>query len=90
VDGVVTAPIEKRACHLAGFTYPGHTEWLGALAGGAETVMMLASDRLRVVLVTTHMPLRDVPIILTTDKIVRTGRITAHVRLRGKDRARET
>jgi 4-hydroxythreonine-4-phosphate dehydrogenase len=77
VDGVVTAPIEKRACHLAGFTYPGHTEWLGALAGGAETVMMLASDRLRVVLVTTHVPLRDVPIILTTDKIVRTGKITA-------------
>jgi 4-hydroxythreonine-4-phosphate dehydrogenase len=77
VDGVVTAPIEKRACHLAGFTYPGHTEWLGALAGGAETVMMLASERLRVVLVTTHVPLRDVPIILTTDKIVRTGKITA-------------
>ena len=76
-DGIVTAPIEKRACHLAGFTYPGHTEWLGALAGGAETVMMLASDRLRVVLVTTHVPLRDVPILLTTDKIVRTGRITA-------------
>ncbi len=76
-DGIVTAPIEKRACHLAGFTYPGHTEWLGALAGGAETVMMLASDRLRVVLVTTHVPLRDVPILLTTDKIVRTGKITA-------------
>jgi len=76
VDGVVTAPIEKRACHLAGFTYPGHTEWLGALAGGVETAMMLASDKLRVVLVTTHIPLRDVPIVLTTDKIVRTGRIT--------------
>ena len=76
VDGVVTAPIEKRACHLAGFTYPGHTEWLGALAGGVETAMMLASDRLRVVLVTTHIPLRDVPIVLTTDKIVRVGRIT--------------
>ncbi len=77
VDALVTAPIEKRACHLAGFHYPGHTEWLGALAGGAETVMMLASERLRVVLVTTHVPLRDVPILLTTDKIVRTGRIAA-------------
>lgn len=77
IDAIVTAPIEKRACHLAGFHYPGHTEWLGALAGGAETVMMLASDRLRVVLVTTHVPMRDVPILLTTDKIVRTGRITA-------------
>ena len=76
VDGVVTAPIEKRACHMAGFAYPGHTEWLGALAGGVETAMMLASDKLRVVLVTTHIPLRDVPIVLTTDKIVRTGKIT--------------
>ena len=76
VDAVVTAPIEKRACHLAGFTYPGHTEWLGALAGTGEPVMMLASDKLRVVLVTTHLPLRDVPIVLTTDKIVRTGRTT--------------
>jgi 4-hydroxythreonine-4-phosphate dehydrogenase len=76
VGAIVTAPIEKRACHLAGFTYPGHTEWLGALAGGVETAMMLASDKLRVVLVTTHIPLRDVPVVLTTDKIVRTGRIT--------------
>jgi len=76
VGAIVTAPIEKRACHLAGFTYPGHTEWLGALAGGVETAMMLASDKLRVVLVTTHVPLRDVPVVLTTDKIVRTGRIT--------------
>ncbi|HEU4570823.1 MAG TPA: 4-hydroxythreonine-4-phosphate dehydrogenase PdxA [Gemmatimonadales bacterium] len=76
VDAVVTAPIEKRACHLAGFTYPGHTEWLGALAGGTETAMMLASERLRVVLVTTHVPLRDVPVLLTVDKIVRTGRLT--------------
>ncbi|HSN15149.1 MAG TPA: 4-hydroxythreonine-4-phosphate dehydrogenase PdxA [Anaeromyxobacteraceae bacterium] len=74
VDAVVTAPIEKRACHLAGFSYPGHTEWLGALAGG-EPVMMLASDRLRVVLVTTHLPLRDVPVVLTADKIVRTGKV---------------
>ena len=76
VGAIVTAPIEKRACHLAGFTYPGHTEWLGALAGGVETVMMLASDRLRVVLVTTHIPLRDVPVVLTTDKVVRAGKIT--------------
>jgi 4-hydroxythreonine-4-phosphate dehydrogenase len=75
VDGVVTAPIEKRACHLAGFTYPGHTEWLGALAGAAEPVMMLASDRLRVVLITTHLPLRDVPVVLTADKIVRVGKV---------------
>lgn len=76
VDAIVTAPIEKHAVHLAGYTFPGHTEWLAHLAGGAEVAMMLASDRLRVVLVTTHMPLRDVPLVLTADRIVRTGEIT--------------
>lgn len=76
VDAIVTAPIEKYAVHLAGYTFPGHTEWLAHLAGGVEVAMMLASDRLRVVLVTTHMPLRDVPLVLTTDRIVRTGEIT--------------
>ena len=76
VDAVVTAPIEKHAVHLAGFPFPGHTEWLAHLAGAPEVAMMLASDRLRVVLVTTHMPLRDVPLVLTTDKIVRTGELT--------------
>lgn len=76
VDAVVTAPVEKHALHLAGFPFPGHTEWLAHLAGGVEVAMMLASDRLRVVLVTTHLPLRDVPLVLTTDKIVRTGEVT--------------
>jgi 4-hydroxythreonine-4-phosphate dehydrogenase len=76
VDAIVTAPIEKHALHLAGFPFPGHTEWLAHLAGGVDVAMMLASDRLRVVLVTTHMPLRDVPLVLTTDKIVRAGEVT--------------
>lgn len=76
VDGIVTAPAEKHALHLAGFPFPGHTEWLAHLAGNVDVAMMLASDRLRVVLVTTHLPLRDVALILTTDKIVRTGEVT--------------
>jgi 4-hydroxythreonine-4-phosphate dehydrogenase len=76
-DAIVTAPAHKHALHLAGFPYPGHTEWLAHLAGGVETAMMLAADRLRVVLVTTHVALRDVPALLTVDRIVRTGRITA-------------
>jgi 4-hydroxythreonine-4-phosphate dehydrogenase len=77
VDAIVTGPAEKHALHLAGFPFPGHTEWLAQLAGGVEVAMMLASDRLRVVLVTTHVPLRDVPLLLTTDRIVRTGEVTA-------------
>lgn len=76
VDAIVTAPAEKRALHLAGCSYPGHTEWLAALAGGAKAVMMLASDRLRVVLATTHLPLRAAIECLTSDLVVRAGRIT--------------
>jgi 4-hydroxythreonine-4-phosphate dehydrogenase len=74
VDAIVTAPVEKHALHLAGFRYPGHTEWLAHLAGDVEVAMMLASERLRVVLVTTHVALRDVPALLTVDRVVRTGR----------------
>ncbi len=76
VDAIVTAPAEKHALHLAGFGFPGHTEWLAHLAGVRDVAMMLASDRLRVVLVTTHVAFRDVPLLLTTDRIVRTGEVT--------------
>jgi 4-hydroxythreonine-4-phosphate dehydrogenase len=76
VDGIVTAPINKHALHLAGFPFPGHTEWLAHLAGDIDVAMMLAADTLRVVLVTTHVALRDVPSLLTVDKVVRTGRVT--------------
>jgi 4-hydroxythreonine-4-phosphate dehydrogenase len=77
VDAIVTAPAHKHALHLAGFPYAGHTEWLAHLAGDVDVAMMLASQELRVVLVTTHVPFRDVPMLLTQDRVVRTGRITA-------------
>jgi 4-hydroxythreonine-4-phosphate dehydrogenase len=76
VDAIVTAPAQKLALHLAGFPYPGHTEWLAHLAGGVDVAMMLAAEVLRVVLVTTHVPFRDVPALLTRERVVRTGRIT--------------
>jgi 4-hydroxythreonine-4-phosphate dehydrogenase len=76
VDAIVTAPAQKHALHLAGFPYPGHTEWLAELAGGVDVAMMLAAEELRVVLVTTHVPFRDVPALLTQDRVVRIGRIT--------------
>jgi len=76
VDGIVTGPIHKHALNLAGYRWPGHTEWLAHLAGDIDVAMMLASDELRVVLVTTHVPLRTVPQILTTDRVVRTGEVT--------------
>jgi 4-hydroxythreonine-4-phosphate dehydrogenase len=76
VDAIVTAPAHKHALHLAGFPFPGHTEWLAHLAGDVDVAMMLASDVLRVVLVTTHVPFRDVPALLTQDKVTRVGRTT--------------
>lgn len=75
VDAIVTGPVEKHALHAAGFPFPGQTEWLGQLAG-AEVAMMLAAGPLRVVLVTTHVALRDVPALLTPERIIRIGRIT--------------
>jgi len=44
VDGIVTAPAHKHALHLAGFPYPGHTEWLAHLAGDVDVAMMLAAE----------------------------------------------
>lgn len=76
VDGIVTGPAHKHALNLAGFRWPGHTEWLAHLAGDVDVAMMLAADRLRVVLVTTHVPLRAVPELVTTDRVVRAGRVT--------------
>ena len=75
VQGIVTAPIDKHALLAGGYDYPGHTEMLAALTG-RDVVMMLASDRLRVVLATTHVALRDVPRLLTPDVIARTARVT--------------
>jgi 4-hydroxythreonine-4-phosphate dehydrogenase len=75
VDGIVTAPIDKSALLAGGYDFPGHTEMLAALTGSG-TAMMLASDRLRVILATTHVALRDVPRLLTADVIERTARIT--------------
>lgn len=76
VAAIVTGPAEKRALHLAGYRYPGHTEWLAALAGGVDVAMMLCTGALRVVLITTHIPLRDVAGALTLERVLRVGQIT--------------
>ena len=71
LDGMVTAPLDKHALQAGGYDFPGHTEMLGHLAG-VPTAMMLASDRLRVVLATTHIALRDVPAQLTRQVLEQT------------------
>ena len=78
VGAVVTNPIQKSVLAAAGFPHPGHTEFLGALAGtGAPPVMMLACPQLRVVPVTVHEPLARAIARLTPDMIVATARLVA-------------
>jgi len=75
--GLCTAPIHKQALQEgAGFAHPGHTEYLAHLAGVDRVVMMLASDRLRVVPATIHIPLCEVPQALTGDLLESVIRIT--------------
>ncbi|MFP6627177.1 MAG: 4-hydroxythreonine-4-phosphate dehydrogenase PdxA [Deltaproteobacteria bacterium] len=75
-DGLVTAPINKLWMNRAGHVYDGHTGYLSELCGRPAT-MMLAGRRLRVVLVTTHMALAEVPSALTVAAICRAARTTA-------------
>ncbi|HVE78673.1 MAG TPA: 4-hydroxythreonine-4-phosphate dehydrogenase PdxA [Gemmatimonadaceae bacterium] len=75
VDAIVTAPLDKAALLAGGYDYPGHTEMLGALTG-TRVAMMLASDRLRVVLATTHLALRDVPAAVTPAAIADAASVT--------------
>ncbi len=81
VDAVVTAPISKRALELAGSPYPGHTEMLRDLTGADRVLMILADDGMRVCLVTTHVPLADVPRLITREGLVEVLRL-AHRSLR--------
>ena len=73
--GVVTCPIHKSALYSAGFTHPGHTEFLAELAGGGTPVMMLAAGGLRTVPITIHMSLVSAIAALTSDLIVETAEI---------------
>jgi 4-hydroxythreonine-4-phosphate dehydrogenase len=83
VDGIVTAPIDKAALLAGGYPFPGHTEMIASYTG-RKVAMMLAATQpspgttnpLRVVLATTHLPLRDVPSAVTRDAIVNAAAIT--------------
>jgi 4-hydroxythreonine-4-phosphate dehydrogenase len=69
VDAMVTAPISKEAIALAGYTDPGHTEFIARATGASEHAMMMVSNRLRVGLVTGHMPLSEVPGHITRQSV---------------------
>ncbi|MBN8504701.1 MAG: 4-hydroxythreonine-4-phosphate dehydrogenase PdxA [Burkholderiales bacterium] len=72
---LVTAPIHKEALHLAGSPFPGHTEMLQALSGGAPVRMMLANTELRVVLVTVHVALREAIDLVRRERVLQTLQI---------------
>lgn len=70
IDVLVTAPISKEAIQKAGFKFPGHTEYLADLSGVANALMILVSPTLRVALVTTHVPLKEISSNLTKELIL--------------------
>ena len=72
---MVTAPVQKSVLMDAGVEFTGHTEYLAARTGAALPVMMLADGRLRVALVTTHLPLSEVPKAITAERLLATLRI---------------
>jgi 4-phospho-D-threonate 3-dehydrogenase / 4-phospho-D-erythronate 3-dehydrogenase len=72
VDAVATGPINKEAFRLAGLLWSGHTDLLAHLTGASHVAMMFHSEKLRVVLATVHVPLADVPRLLTRETLERT------------------
>lgn len=79
VGGLVTGPVSKAQLYRIGFSYPGQTEFVAERCGIARqnAVMMLAGPTLRVVPVTTHVALAEVPALLTVDLILAKARVTA-------------
>ena len=72
---LVTGPIHKERLAAQGFAYPGHTDFLGHLCGVEQPVMAFVGGRLRVALVTVHLPLRAVADAVTTERVLHTVRV---------------
>ncbi|MCF6781402.1 4-hydroxythreonine-4-phosphate dehydrogenase PdxA [Stutzerimonas stutzeri] len=81
--GMITAPVHKGVINEAGIPFSGHTEFLAELTHTEQVVMMLATRGLRVALVTTHLPLKDVASAITAERLERVTRIL-HADLVGK------
>jgi 4-hydroxythreonine-4-phosphate dehydrogenase len=77
IAAVVTCPISKALMHLAGYDYEGHTQLIASLTHCRDYVMMLAGDRLRVALVTIHCALKEVPSLLSKEKVYMTIAVTS-------------
>ncbi len=86
VDAIATCPINKESLHAAGFPFPGHTEILAEFFPNTRYCMMLTSPEITCSLVTVHVGYREVPALLTTERILDTIELTATAmeRIRGK------
>lgn len=77
-DALVTGPLQKSVINDAGIHFTGHTEFLADLSNTHRVVMMLAADKLRVALATTHLPLRDVSSQITKELLTEVIEILHH------------
>lgn len=69
IDAMVTAPLSKKGLHLAGYDFPGHTEFLAYLTATQKFAMMFVSDKFRIVLATTHLALSEVTKAISKKRI---------------------
>jgi len=78
LDAIVTAPISKKYLQAAGYGFPGHTEMLAELAGVPKVAMAFLTERLKVVLVTIHLPLRSAIDSVTSESVFEKLEMTLH------------
>jgi len=76
VDAIATAPINKRSLFLGGYSFPGHTEFLAHLTGSEEFAMAFVAANLRIVLISTHVPLAEAIRLVERDRIIKTVNLT--------------
>ena len=76
VDAIATAPINKRSLFLGGYSFPGHTEFLAHLTGTEEYAMAFVAANLRIVLISTHVPLAEAIRMVERDRMMRTILLT--------------
>ncbi len=76
IDAISTAPINKRALFLGGYSFPGHTEFLAHLTSTEEFAMAFVAGNLRIVLLSTHVPLSEAIRLIERDRLIRTIKLT--------------
>ncbi|HEV7680487.1 MAG TPA: 4-hydroxythreonine-4-phosphate dehydrogenase PdxA [Pyrinomonadaceae bacterium] len=76
IDAIATAPINKRSLFLGGYSFPGHTEFLAQLTGSEDYAMAFVAANLRIVLISTHVPLAEAIRLVKKDLIARTINLT--------------